>query len=311
MILVTGATGFIGRVLVKRLVSDGQHVIRAARRATSTECEVLLDDIESFQGWREVLRGVHTVIHLAGRAHILKERSDDALESFRAINTRATIALARHAASAAVKRFILISSIGVNGDETHGKPFSADDAPRPCSPYAVSKYEAELALTALSQSTGLEVVVIRPPLVHGPNAPGNLRTLVHWISRGLPLPLGAVTDNRRSFVGVDNLVDLIATCLDHPAAANQTFLVSDGEDLSTAEFLRRLSCCLGRRAFLVPVPPRALRRLAHLLGKDDIARRLLGSLQIDIHFTRERLGWTPPFSLDEGFARIAAHERTP
>lgn len=308
-ILVTGATGFIGRSLCERLAADDHQIVRAVRKKTAADGEVVVEDIETFKGWQDVLRGLDVVIHLAGRAHILNDRAKDPLEDFRRVNTRATIALAKQAASAGIKRFVFMSSIGVNGNETHEKPFSVHDIPHPPSPYAISKYEAELELRNIARSTGLEVVIIRPPLVYGPNAPGNFESMMRWLSKGVPLPLGAVTSNRRSFVALDNLIDLTVTCIDHPKAANQTFLVSDGEDLSTADLLLRLSFALGKQAHLLSVPPRMLSLFANLVGKKDMAVRLLGNLQVDIQHTCETLAWRPPVSVEKGFARVAMHNK--
>jgi nucleoside-diphosphate-sugar epimerase len=303
-ILLTGAGGFIGRRLAVRLADDGHDVTRVVRRATSAGQEVIVEDLATFRDWQSILDGIDVVIHLAGRAHILDDRASDPLEAFREINTRATAALAQGAAAAGVKRFIFLSSIGVNGNVTHQRRFSAHDVPNPQSAYAVSKYEAELALKDIAASSGLKTVIIRPPLVHGPGAPGNFEKMIQWLARGVPLPLGAILGNRRSLVGLDNLVDLIVTCLDHPKAVGQTFLVSDGEDISTAELLRRLSRSLHLAPRLFSVPPWMLRFAVRVAGKKEIAQRLLDNLQVDIAHTRETLGWTPPFSVDEGFARI-------
>jgi len=303
-ILLTGAGGFIGRRLAARLADDGHDVTCLVRRAASLQGEVIVEDIAAFHDWHSILNGTDVVIHLAGRAHILDDRAHDPLEAFREINTRATVTLAQAAAAAGVRRFIFISSIGVNGNVTREKPFSAHDVPNPQSPYAVSKYEAELALKDIAAAGKLETVVIRPPLVHGPGAPGNFEKMIRWLARGVPLPLGAITDNRRSLVGLDNLADLIVTCLDHPKAVGQTFLVSDGEDISTTELLRRLSRSLHLAPRLLPVPAWILRLAVRSLRKEEIAQRLLDNLQVDISHTRDTLGWVPPLSVDEGFAKI-------
>jgi nucleoside-diphosphate-sugar epimerase len=306
-ILVTGATGFIGTALCNHLTLTGNQVIGIARKEIFSGRTIIVKDIAEFSGWREVLTGVNTIVHLAGRAHILKDRAVNPLEEFRRINTCATITLAENAALAGVKRFVFISSIGVNGSITHDRPFSVADIPQPHSPYARSKYEAELALNEISCATGLEVVIIRPPLVYGPNAPGNFQSMMNWLASNVPLPLGAITKNRRSFVSLDNLVDLIAVCIDHSLAANQTFLVSDGEDLSTTDLLRRLSRALRKRSVLIPIPPFVLRLLANSIGKGDIAQRLLDDLRVDIQHTCDTLGWTPPFSVEAGFAKTATN----
>jgi len=251
------------------------------------------------------LTGVTVVIHAAARVHVLQDGSENPLAEFRKVNVLGTLQLAKQAAAAGVRRFLFISSIGVNGNETCARPFSVMDEPKPQSDYALSKYEAEEGLRALATQTGMEVVIIRPPLVYGPGAPGNFGSLLRWLNRRVPLPLGAATANRRSFVALDNLVDLILTCMDHPAAANQTFLISDGEDLSTADLLRRLGQAIGRPALLFSLPTALLWAGARLLGKTEMAHQLLGSLQVNIDHTRRTLGWTPPVAVDEGLRRVA------
>ncbi len=237
----------------------------------------------------------------------MDDTSADPLAAFRQTNTAGTLHLARQAAAAGVRRFVFVSSVKVNGEGTaEGSPFTAADAPAPQDPYGISKMEAEQGLRQIAVDTGMEVVIVRPPLVYGPGVKANFATLMRWLQRGIPLPLGAVTDNRRSLVALDNLVDLLITCIHHPAAANQTFLVSDGEDLSTTALLRRMGQALGKPALLLPVPPALLALGAKVLGKGDVAQRLLGSLQVDITHTRETLGWTPPIGVDEGLRRAAA-----
>jgi len=237
----------------------------------------------------------------------MRETADNPLEDFRFVNVAATLNLASQAASIGVKRFVYISSIGVNGGVTYEHAFASEDAPAPHTPYAISKSEAESALRRMALETGLEVVIVRPPMVYGAHAPGNFAILMKWLVTGFPLPLGLVDRNRRSFVFIDNLVDLIVTCIDHPAAANQTFLVSDDEDLSTAVLLRRMAAALGRPARLIPVPASMITLGARLIGRPGIAQRLCGSLQVDIGKTKELLGWKPPISVDEGLRRTAAH----
>lgn len=256
--------------------------------------------------WRPALSGVQAVVHCAARVHIMADTSADPLAEFRRVNVDGTLALARQAAAAGVRRFVLLSSVKVHGEATApGHPFHADDAPRPEDAYGLSKHEAEQALRHLAAETGLEVVVVRSPLVYGPGVKANFAQLMRAVALGVPLPLGAL-HNRRSLVGLDNLVDLLRVCLDHPAAANQTFLVSDGEDLSTTELVHRLGRALGRPARLLPVPAPLLRAGAALLGRRAAVDRLCGSLQVDIASTRARLGWTPPVSVDEGLRRAAA-----
>lgn len=231
----------------------------------------------------------------------------DPLAEFRRVNVEGTLQLARQAAKAQVRRFVFVSSIKVNGEWTEpGRPFLADALPDPRDPYGISKSEAEQRLRNLAEETGMEVTIVRPPLVYGPGVKANFMALMTWLVRGVPLPLGAI-HNARSLVAIDNLVDLIVTCVDHPAAANQTFLVSDDEDLSTADLLRRMGRALGKPARLVPVPQRLLTLGAMVLGKPGVAQRLCGSLQVDIAKTRELLAWNPPVSVDEGLRRTAAH----
>jgi len=241
------------------------------------------------------------VIHAAARAHIMKEDLADPVVEYRQVNVDGTVNLARQAAEAGVRRFIFISSIGVNGN-INIKPFTEDDTPKPADPYAQSKLEAEQGLWEIQHETGMELVVIRPPLVYGPNAPGNFGSLTRWIDKGVPLPLGAI-QNQRSLVALDNLVDLITTCIDHPAAANQVFLAGDGQDLSTTELLRSVARAAGKPSRLIPIPSSLLMLAATLLGKKAVAQRLLGSLQVDISKARDLLEWEPPISVEEGLRR--------
>jgi UDP-glucose 4-epimerase len=306
-VLVTGANGFVGHVLCAALIHRGNAVRGVVRRsATSTPAPWAVGDITEQTNWLLALTGVDSVVHLAARVHVLTESAPDPLSEFRRVNVHATLNLARQAAAAGVRRFVFVSSIGVNGAETLQKPFTDQDKAAPHSPYAVSKYQAELGLQVLAAETGMELVIIRPPLVYGFGAPGNFGSLMRWLKRGFPLPLGAIR-NQRSLVALENLVDLIVTCITHPAAASQTFLVSDGEDVSTTELLRRMGQAIGRPAHLLPVPASWLKLAATIVGKPDVAQRLCSSLQVDMTKTRELLGWTPPLSLDEGLRRAAGH----
>lgn len=265
-----------------------------------------ISNLSSDTNWTEALSNVEQVVHLAARVHVMNDKSADPLAEFRRVNVEATAALARQAAGAEVRRFVFLSSIKVNGEFTEaGQPFTADDAPAPEDPYGVSKHEAEKLLRQIAAETGMEVVIIRPPLVYGPGVKANFESMMRWLARGVPLPLAAVTQNRRSLVALDNLVDLIVTCLQHPAAANQTFLVSDGEDLSTAELLKRLSAAMGQPARLFYLPLALLKLGASVSNKPDIYQRLCGSLQLDIAKTRHLLDWRPPVSVDEGLRRAA------
>lgn len=307
-ILITGATGFIGRSLVESF-SVKEFTITAAVRnpsifLSSRVKQIQVGDLLSGADWSQALQGVDIVIHLAARAHILSDNATDPLAEFRKINTAGTLKLASQAASKGVSRFIFISSIGVNGNQTTDFPFTEEDSPQPAEPYAISKYEAEIGLLQIAVKSSMEIVTIRPPLVYGPNAPGNFGRLLDLVARGIPLPLGLVR-NMRSFVAIDNLIDLIITCIERPAAANQTFLVSDGEDLSTTDLLRRISFSLGKPALLVPVPQQLLSASLSLLGKDTVAQRLCGSLQVDIGKAHDLLGWAPPLSVDRALSKVA------
>jgi nucleoside-diphosphate-sugar epimerase len=264
------------------------------------EIDVTVASLVDRTSWSSAMRQCSVFIHCAGRAHIMKGPGRDDLHEFCEVNTDLTLALARSAAEAGVKRFVFVSSIAVNGLTSCQEPFTPDGATNPQTPYAISKHKAEQGLQTISYETGLEVVVIRPPLVYGNGAPGNFGALIAMLRRGWPLPLGAVTMNRRSYLALPNLVDLLLTVCDHPAAANQVFLVSDGEDLSTADLLLRLGMAMGRPARLWPVPLALLRSGAMLLGCQDLAQRLLGDLRVDITKTRRLLGWSPLVSVEEG-----------
>lgn len=305
-ILVTGANGFIGGALTQQIEVRGYLVRKFAMRTALTPGRSTAK-LPHARTEIAMLNGVYGVVHLAARVHVMHDTESDPLAAFRHSNVETTLALASQAAQAGVQRFIFISSVKVNGEYTQpGRPFRADDAPAPQDPYGISKMEAEIGLRAIAQQTGMEVVIIRPPLVYGPGVKANFASMVRWLQRGVPLPLGAV-NNRRSLVALDNLVDLIITCLDHPAAANQTFMVSDGEDVSTTELLRRMGAALGKPARLIPVPPRLMALAAGLVGKPDIALRLFASLQVDTAPTRQLLDWKPPVSLDQGLLQVARH----
>ena len=306
-ILVTGATGFIGQNLVQELVNNNFEVAVTIRKKnnlfSSTVTQFIVKDIESDPDWTAVLQDIECVIHLAGRAHVLKDKNPDPLTEFRRVNTDGTINLAHQAIKLGIKRFIFISSIGVNGN-VNNKPFSVNDIPNPIEPYAVSKYEAEFELQKLTNGSKMETVIIRPPLVYGPNAPGNFAQLIKVTNKGIPLPLGEI-HNQRSFIAIENLIDLIITCIKHPAAANKTFLASDDEDLSTTDLLRRMARALGKPSRLIPIPPSIITLGATLLGKKEIAQRLCGSLQVDINHTKKTLDWKPPVSVDEALKKTA------
>lgn len=305
MVLVTGATGFIGRALHARLIAMGIPVRAASRQPAPGHTSV--GALDGSTDWSAALAGVDVVVHLAARVHVMRDTEVDPLAAFRKSNVEATLNLARQAAKGGVRRFVFISSIKVNGERsTSGAPFTADDVVMPVDAYAVSKREAEVGLLRLAEETGMSVVIIRPPLVYGPGVKANFEAMMRWLIRGVPLPLGAI-HNRRSLVALDNLVDLIVTCIDHPAAANRVFLAGDGEDLSTTELLRRLAAALGAPARLVPVPAPLLELVASLLGRQAVAQRLCGDLQVDISKARQLLGWVPPMTVEEGLRRTAQH----
>lgn len=307
-VLITGANGFIGRELCSQLSRQGWQVraaVRAGRAMPSAFDTVTVDSIDEKTDWSQALENIDAVIHLAGRAHVVKDCATDPLADFRRINVEGTRNLARKAANAGVRRFVFISSIKVNGENTPlGRPYTAADQPAPADPYGISKYEAEEALRRLASESEMEVVIIRPPLVYGPGVQGNFLTMMRWLDKGIPLPLGLVS-NKRTLVALDNLVDLIITCIKHPAAANQTFLAGDSEDLSTTELLKRLGGALGKKARLLPVPVGLLSLFLGVLGKRAETQKLCGSLQVDIDKTRSVLGWTPPVSIDEALRQTA------
>lgn len=308
-ILITGATGFIGNAVFKTATQRALYtrpVFRNSRLGDRfgdlgiTAMSVPTLDINT--DWSRALADIDVVIHCAARVHVVNKDPVDSLIEYRKINVDGTLNLAKQAAFVGVKRFIFISSIGVNGAETFGAPFNEQDIPIPHSPYAASKYEAELGLEVLAAQTGMEIVIIRPPLVYGPYSPGSFGWLILWLQRCIPLPLGAI-HNKRSFVALDNLVDLILDCVSHPSAANQTFLVSDGEDVSTTDLLRRMGCIMGRPAYLLPMPAMLLKAGFALVGKSGLGQSLCGSLQVDINKARKLLDWSPPIAMDEGLRR--------
>lgn len=306
-VLVTGASGFVGTPLVATLRQHGWDVVRAVRYSSGVEREGVyaVGDIDARTDWRTALEGCDCVVHLAARVHVMDDDADNPLAAYRETNVSGTLNLARQAAESGVRRFVFLSSIKVNGEASlPGKPYTADDRPDPEDGYAISKYEAEQGLQELVVRSDMDVVIIRPPLVYGPGVKANFQSMMNWLARGIPLPFGAL-HNRRSLVGLDNLVDLIRVCLTHPGAANQVFLVSDGEDVSTTELLRRTAAAMGKKARLLPLPESLLEWGARLLGRGDLARRLCGSLQVDISKTKERLNWLPPVSIDEGLRQAA------
>lgn len=312
-VLVTGANGFVGKALCDLLV-DNEMSVKAAIRKSDGVHEGRIDyiavgEINGDTEWQEALAGVDCVVHLAARVHVMNETASNPLEEFRRINTYGAEKLARDAAKAGVKRLIYLSTIKVNGEATMDLPFTEQVGHPPVDPYGLSKWEAENSLRQISAETGMEVVIIRPPLVYGPGVKGNFLTLLKLVSKGLPLPLGAVS-NKRSLVSLDNLVDLIRECIVNPQATGETFLVSDGHDLSTAELIRSIAHAMDQSPRLIPVPPSLLNAAAIILRKKAVASRLLGSLQVDTTKAQQLLRWQPPQSMELGIERVAQWYRS-
>jgi nucleoside-diphosphate-sugar epimerase len=313
-LLVTGATGFIGRQVCVQAKRNG-WVVRAAVRGNATLPNdidpFVLQDLDATVDWSRALVGVDTVIHLAARAHVLVETAPDSLSEYLRVNVEATLNLAEQAAIAKVKRFVFISSIGVNGNVTDKLPFTERDIPNPRDFYAVSKLQAEQGLYEISKKLNLDIVIIRPPLVYGPGAKGNWASFVRWVRRGVPLPLGAI-DNRRSFVALDNLVSFIILCADPVRSAmarNQVFLISDDDELSTPELIRKVAKAYGVTSYLLTVPESWLRFCARWLGKTALTDRLFGSLVVDSSKARQWLGWQPVVSMDEQLKKMAQNDK--
>ena len=303
--LITGANGFVGREVSSVLVRRG-FLLKGAVRASCELTEgVVVGDIDGNTNWSDALRNVDIVIHLAARVHVMRENAGNPLEEFRKVNVAGTENLARAASASGVKRLVYVSSIGVNGFQTTlDRPYSEADKPNPHNAYAISKWEAEQSLSRVSEETGLEVVIVRPPLVYGAGAPGNFAQLLQVLSTGIPLPLASV-HNLRSLVYVENMVDVLILCATHPAAAGQTYLVSDGEDVSTPGLLRQLGDAMGHPARLFPCPPALLKLAGRLTGKADQIERLQGSLRVDSGKIRRELGWAPPYTLEQGLRATA------
>ena len=299
-VLVTGATGFVGTALCAKLAADQIEVIPVVRAHAGLPHEVAIGDLDELTNWRTALVGCNAVVHLAARVHVMNDPAEDDLRRYRATNTSATLSLAHQAAQMGVRRFVFISTIKVNG-EGRDAPYRETDAPEPEGAYALSKWEAEQGLMQIAQETGMEVVILRPPLVYGPGVKANFRRLIRTVARGWPLPLGAVR-NRRSLLYLDNFVDAIRVCVKHPAAAGQTFLLDDGRPVSTPDLIRAVAQAMGRPVHLLAVPVGVLGFMGTLLGKRAAVARLTGSLWVDSSFIRSRLGWTPPYSLEAGLA---------
>ncbi|MBV1838995.1 UDP-glucose 4-epimerase family protein [Photobacterium ganghwense] len=305
-IFVTGATGFIGSALIQKIETyEGYSIIAATRHPSDSENHVCLNLEDNFDVSSK-LEGLDVVIHCAAKVHVMNATPDTLMSDFNTVNTKGTLNLARQAAAAGAKRFIFLSTIKVNGESTEsGKPFTPDVERAPHDLYALSKYEAELGLRELAEQTGMEMVIIRPPLIYGPGVKANFASLIKLASKGLPLPLGAI-HNQRSMVYVGNLIDLIVNCISSPKAANKTFLVSDNDDLSTTQLLSALAKAMGKPSRLIPVPASWLMTVTKLLGKPAIGERLCGNLQLDISETKSCLGWTPPYSVAEGLKQTVS-----
>jgi nucleoside-diphosphate-sugar epimerase len=299
--LLTGATGFVGSAILEAL--DPKNIRVLGRSKPPNVADFFSAEIDSDTDYKEALTDVSIIIHSAARAHIMDDQSEDPLNAYREVNTFGTLNLARQAAVSGVKRFIFLSSIKVQGEETAlDRPYFYDEAYSPQDDYAQSKVEAEVGLLELSRETGMEIVIIRPPLVYGLGVKANFAAMMKMAAKNLPLPLGAIK-NKRSLVFIDNLADLIVTCIDHPNAVNNIFLVSDDHDVSTTELLTELTKAAGKKPRLIPMPMKLIQILATLLGKKTIADRLCGSLQVSISHTKETLGWKPPVSFEQGIAR--------
>lgn len=291
MMLVTGSNGFVGRALCSALRSGGATVRAAVRKGASTG-EVNVGDLNGTTDWRAALEGCEVVFHLAARVHVMADKEGDPLRAYREVNLDGTLRLAKQAVDAGVRRFVFVSSVKVNGESTTTQPFTASDLPMPCDPYGQSKMEAEQALQQLSRDTGLEVVIVRPPLVYGPGVKANFLNLIKLVQKGVPLPFGRI-HNSRSMVALDNLVDLLIVCSRHPNAPGNIFMVSDGADMGVKELVTRIARAMDKRPLLVPVPVGLMSGTAKLLGKQSVVDRLLGSLQVDIANTQATLEWQP------------------
>lgn len=303
-LLITGYSGFVGNNLVEQLQRDNQ--LNLLGRKSSQFGNVLKHNLDANSIYSEALENIDVVIHCAARVHVMNDSVGDPLNEFRAVNTQGTLNLAKQAAKAGVKRFIFLSSIKVNGETTSNRtPFKFSDVPAPLDPYAISKAEAEEQLLVLGQVKGMEIVIIRSPLVYGEGVKANFASLMRLVAKGLPLPFRAINQNKRSLVSVYNVVDLIKVCIDHPNAANQIFLVSDDDDLSTARMVSLMAKVQGRTDLSLPVPAFCFKLVGKLLGKTDIVDRLIGSLQLDIEHTKSTLDWIPPYSAEHGF-KLAA-----
>jgi nucleoside-diphosphate-sugar epimerase len=305
-ILVTGANGFVGTALINKLIAEEWTVTGAVRgksdlRGVKGVSIFEIGDIDENTDWKTALRGIEAVVHTAARVHVMKERPADPLKAYRSVNVHGTMKLARQAAASGVRRFVFISTVKVNGEENTAA-YNEADKPAPADPYGISKLQAEKELLKLTCQTGMEVVVLRPPLIYGPGVRANFLKLLQAVDRGLPLPLASI-DNRRSLIYIENFVDAIVLCLRHPKAAGQTFLVSDGQNQSTPDLIRRIAAALGRSPRLIHFSPKILQCLARGVGKGQVVDRLIGSLTVDDTKIRHYLGWRPPFTIEYGLEK--------
>jgi len=312
-VFITGATGFVGKALVSELVAQNFLVSAAVRDDTAVIAKgvlkITVGDLTKIKDWQATLQSIDVVIHVAGRAHIMNDNAADPLAAFRKMNTEVTLLLAKQSAKVGVKRFIFISSVKVNGEMTElNKPFISSDQFVPNNPYGLSKYEAEKGLLALAKESDMEVVIIRPPLVYGAGVRANFATMMRWINKSVPLPFGAI-HNQRSLVALDNLVSFIVHCINLPKAANEVFLISDGEDVSTTELLQKVAKAFNKEPWLISVPVSWMRFAARLIGKGDVANRLFGSLQVDSSKARDLLDWKPVITMDEQLKKMAQEEK--
>ncbi|MAD74475.1 MAG: UDP-glucose 4-epimerase [Rheinheimera sp.] len=308
-LLITGYSGFVGSNLVEQL--QGNYQLNLLGRKQSNFGNVFTHNLDSSSLYNEALVNVDVVVHCAARVHIMDDVASDPLNEFRAVNTHGTLNLAKQAAAAGLKRFIFLSSIKVNGESTSAQAsFTASDKSAAEDPYGISKAEAEQQLLDLSKQTGMEVVIIRPPLVYGEGVKANFASLMRFVGKGLPLPFRTIKSNKRSLVSVYNLVDLIKVCIEHPKAANQVFLASDDNDLSTAEIIALMAQVQNKKNFALPVPVWCFKLAGKLFSKHDIVDRLIGSLQLDITHTKNTLDWKPPYTVEHGF-KLAAKTHSP
>lgn len=311
-ILITGATGFVGKQLIKKL-TDKNHTVSVAVRSRNQQLDdsipqFNLGELSNKQNWSSALTDIDVVIHLAARVHIMDETTADPLNAFRTANTEATLNLAHQSEKNGVKRFVFISTIKVNGESTDGRaPFEADELCKPQDPYAISKYEAEQGLMQIAQQSNMEVVIIRPPLIYGPGVKGNFANMIKWLDINIPLPFGAV-NNQRSLLALDNLISFILLCSEHSQAANQIFVIADGEDVSTKDLLNKTATAMHKKAWLLPVPISWMEVGAKLIGKEMLAVRLFGSLQVDISKACKVLGWKPVVTMDQQLAKMITEE---